>query len=236
MKTCWLHRQNHQDCILFMAGWGMTPDPFMDIPAGPVDILMVYDYRTVDDWNIVSFLQENTYHRVHLLAWSMGVRTAAMLLAEHEQDRTLLTSAVAVGGTCQAIHDQFGIPNQAFDWMIRGFSPILLNAFYRSMFDQKQEVKRFLDGLRTAQRPDEELRQELIVLRAACREQQDVPDIFTHRIITGRDRIVPARNQQRSWKRQACTFLPLPHFPFYHWADWAALLQELTGLDISDAA
>lgn len=243
MKTCWLHHQGNEDCLLFFAGWGMCPEPFYEIPAGSVDVFMLYDYRSMDFEDISSalknlqgnFQKKAPYRKIHLLAWSMGVWAASMLFADKtfsaSDFASMFTSAIAIGGTCHPVHDKLGIPEQNFNDMAERLSPASVEAFQRSMFADEQEAKRFTSSFRKGERSVEELHQELLALSTAYtayKVQPDVPDIYTGRIVTGRDRIFPARNQIRAWGRKQCRTLSLPHFPFYHWPSWSAMLEELT--------
>ena len=252
MKTCWLHQQGNQDCLLFMAGWGMCPEPFHEIPAGSVDVLMLYDYRSMAFEDIPSALEDLQrnlqgnlqakvpYRKVHLLAWSMGVWAASMLFANKTlsaQDLTsMFASTIAIGGTCHPIHDKLGIPEHNFADMAERLSPARLEAFQRSMFTDELEANRFATSFRKGNRSPEELHQELLALSTAYKAhtnyttykaQPDVPNIYTSRIVTGRDQIFPARNQVRAWGRKKCRTLSLSHFPFYHWPSWSAMIEEL---------
>ena len=220
MQFQWLNRENNADCILFMAGWGMGPEPFQDMAAGPVDLLMVYDYRSLEDCDLCSLLPDKHYCHIHLLAWSMGVWVAGRLL-----DNFSFSSATAIGGTCRPIDDRYGIPSKMFDDTIQNFSPGVLNDFYSAMFDSPEQAGKFLNQQPT--RPPGELKKELVSLRAACLVMPEVPDIFQRRIVTSRDRIFPARNQIRSWGRDNCESIALPHFPFYQWSSWAELLERV---------
>lgn len=234
MKTCWLHQQGRQDCLLFFAGWGMHPEPFFDIPSGTVDVLMISDYRSLEYTELASFLQdlgqETSSTRFHLLAWSMGVWVASMLSAQQifSPLSLTLTSSIAIAGTCFPIHDRLGIPAQNFANMIEQLSPARYKVFQRSMFADKQEADTFTRSFQRNRRSIKELHQELIVLATASRQQPEVPDIYTSRVVTGRDRIFPARHQVRAWGRKNCRTVSLPHFPFYHWPSWSAMIQELT--------
>ena len=244
MKTCWLHQQGNQDCLLFMAGWGMCPEPFYEIPAESVDVLMLYDYRSMAFEDISSALedlqrnlQENFQkkapcRKIHLLAWSMGAWAASMLFANKTlsaQDLTpTFTSAIAIGGTCHPIHDKLGIPEQNFTDMTERLSPASMETFQRSMFTDKQEADRFISSFHKGERSFQGLQQELLALGTTSTTQPATTDIYTNRIVTGRDRIFPARNQVRAWGRKKCRTLSLPHFPFYHWPSWSAMVKELT--------
>ena len=216
MQTCWLNHNNNPDCILFLAGWGMGPEPFLDMAAGAVDVLMVYDYRQLDDFDPATLLPDN--HRLHLLAWSMGVWAAGRLLKH-----MAFSSATALGGTCRPVDDTYGIPDQLFSETIAHFSPAVLDDFYRAMFTDPAQAAQFLDH--RPDRPLNELKDELVHLYDSCRITPKSRDIFGQHFVTSRDRIFPARNQVRAWGRNNCTSAAWPHFPFYHWSGWTELLE-----------
>jgi biotin synthesis protein BioG len=207
MKSCWLRQTGSPDCLLFMAGWGMGPEPFAEADFGFADVLMVYDYRSLNAAALSGLADKGN---LHLLAWSMGVWAAAWL-AQHDPVFAALrfSTATAVGGTLLPADDQSGIPVKHFELLLENFSPAALEEFYRSMFDHPDEAERFL--ARRPQRPWQELRDELRCLR---RCEAPPPDIYSRRIVTSRDRIFPARNQLRAWGRERCEVLPLPHFFF----------------------
>ncbi len=232
MKYCWLHQQGNQDCLLFFTGWGMCPEPFQDIPADSFDVLMVYDYRGVEldeIKDILESLQEQTkYQKIHLLAWSMGVWVAASLLGKKNFPELRLASAIAIGGTCHPIHDRLGLPEQGFIDMAKQLSPTRLKGFQDAMFTDKQEAQRFSTSFQKGKHSFKGLQQELLALATASATQQGLSDIYTSKIITGRDQIFPARNQVRAWGRKECRILSLPHFPFYHWPNWATMIDALT--------
>ncbi len=218
MRGHWLQRTGQADCILFMAGWGMAPAPFATIPCHGHDLLMLYDYR---DLEVPDLSPLKNYRQCHLIAWSMGVWAASLLPAPV---RSRFAQATAMGGTLHPMDDRLGIPVAAFDATVKALDSDALAAFHRSMFDEEEETERFL--AHAPRRSAGELRSELAGLRAACRRQGPGRDIFTLRIITSRDRIVPARNQLRAWGRTATVTRRWPHFPFYRIPAWHTLLRE----------
>lgn len=231
MKHSWLYQESNQDCLLFFAGWGMCPEPFADVSSGGVDVLMFYDYRKMNIEDIASALRtmrEKSYRKVHLLTWSMGVWAASLLFAQSAAALPSPASAIAIGGTCHPIHDHLGIPERNFAEMEEQLTPVLVKIFHRFMFADKEEADHFAFSFRRGERSFAGLREELLALAGAYRKGSEVPDIYTHRIVTGRDRIFPARNQVRAWERRNCRTLSLPHFPFYQWPSWSAMLEELT--------
>ncbi|MCI5150850.1 MAG: DUF452 family protein [Candidatus Electrothrix sp. MAN1_4] len=231
MKTCWLHQQGNKDCLLFFAGWGMCPEPFYALPAGSFDVLMVYDYQSLESSKCIALLdnikKKKSYSNIHLLAWSMGVWVAAYLFGAKKLSAPCFTSAIAMGGTCTPIHDQFGIPEQNFSNMAKQLSSASVQAFQRSMFADDHEATRFAAAFQKGKRSCTAMHHELCTLATATAAQPSVPDIYTSKIVTGRDRIFPARNQIRAWGRKECQKLSLPHFPFYQWSSWAIMMKEL---------
>ncbi len=224
MKSCWLRRGGGRDCLIFLAGWGMGPEPFAELAAGSADVLLLYDYRNLDDDAV--FAELTGREQLHLLAWSMGVWVTAWLRQHSELFSVLhFHSATAIGGTLRPVDDQHGIPVQGFADMLRDLSPEKAEAFYRSMFDCEEEAKHFL--CRRPQRACDELRDELGCLHGLCRCSGDVPDIYSRRIVTSRDRIFPSRNQLRAWGRQNCLAAALPHFPFYRQDEEGRLRVDL---------
>lgn len=213
MKSCWLQRRGSKDCLLFMSGWGMGPEPFAEVNFGLAEVLMVFDYRSMDSSELFKLLPESN---LHLLAWSMGVWAAAWL-SQHDPRFAALrfNSSTALGGTLCPIDDRCGIPVKGFEEMLGGFSQAVLENFYRSMFDCEEKKERFLRC--KPDRPAEELREELNCLYNLCRSGSggNLPDIYSRRIVTARDRIFPARNQVRAWGKENCASLVLPHCPFY---------------------
>jgi hypothetical protein len=200
---------------------------------------MLYDYRSMDFEDISSalknlqgnFQEKAPYRKIHLLAWSMGVWAASMLFAKTIFSASDFASKIAIGGTCHPVHDKLGIPARNFTDMAERLSPAGVEAFQRSMFADEQEAKRFASSFRQGGLSVAELQQELLALATAYtayKIQPDVPDMYTNKIVTGRDRIFPARNQIRAWGRKQCRTLSLPHFPFYHWPSWSAMLEEVT--------
>jgi pimeloyl-[acyl-carrier protein] methyl ester esterase len=211
MKHCWLRCNGSAECLVFLSGWGMGPEPFAELAASHADVLLLYDYRSMDD---AVFAELIGREHLYLLAWSMGVWAAAWLKQRSRIFSALhFQSATAVGGTLRPVDDRCGIPVQGFTGMLRDLSAENIEVFYRSMFEREKEAEYFL--CRRPQRACEELREELACLHERCLGSSELPDIFSHRIVTSRDRIFPARNQLRAWGRHRCHAAALPHFSFY---------------------
>jgi biotin synthesis protein BioG len=217
MQTAWLHRHNHRECILFFTGWGMDPAPFRFLPAAEHDLCMFSDYRELHQVDLVAF---TGYQRLHLVAWSMGVWVAARLLADQA---AAFASATAIGGTLTPVDGQRGIPPESYADMLDHFSQEVLDAFYRNMFDDEDQLARFLAN--RPQRALPELRNEMTAFRDAYHRSGPGRDLYSHKIITSRDRIFSGRNQMRAWGKGCGTVHNWPHFPFFLLNDWRELLR-----------
>lgn len=217
MKSYWLHKQDHSSCIVFLAGWGMDPTPFQEIPAGDHDLLLVCDYSSCDPAAIVSEIKQ--YQSIHLIAWSMGVWIAGSFFAENEE---MFTSATAVNGTLTPIDEQTGIPPKPFDEMIKNFSLQVLESFYFDMFDDPGQAERFLNSKPT--RSLSSIATELKVLRKSYIELGPGRDFFTNRVVGTRDKIFPARSQLRSWGDNQNIRIRDGHFPFYNLSSWDTII------------
>jgi len=216
MQISWLHRNNHRECILFFSGWGMDPAPFCFLPAANHDLCLFSDYRELHPVNLDAFAG---YQRLHLISWSMGVWVAGHLLADQA---AAFASATAIGGTLTPVDGQRGIPPDNYGAMLDHFSQEVLDAFYRNMFDDGDQLARFL-----ANRPQRDLpglRDEMAAFRDAFLRSGPGCDIYSHKIITSRDRIFSGRNQMRAWGKGGGEVHNWPHFPFFLLADWRELL------------
>ncbi|MGE4559396.1 MAG: DUF452 family protein [Desulfobulbus sp.] len=218
MQTTWLKQGKHRQCILFFAGWGMDSTPFGAVPAGAHDLCMVYDYRQLAPVDLTPFA---AYEQLHLIAWSMGVWVAARLLAG---ERARFASLTAIGGTLHPIDQKKGIPPENYQGMLARFSPEILEGFYCNMFDDKEQLARFL-----AYRPRRDigdLHLEMEAFQEAFAHFGPGTDIYTRKIITSRDRIFSGRNQMRAWGKGNGTVCNWPHFPFFLIEDWRDLLAD----------
>jgi len=216
MQSTWLHRHHHRECIVFVSGWGMDPAPFQEVAAVDCDLCMFYDYRYLQPFPLQSFAG---YDRLHLVTWSLGVWVAAHFLADHAD---MFASRTAIGGTLFPVDAKRGIPPEKYDELVHGFDAEAQEAFFRAMFDDPVHCHRFLVHRPRRQAP--ELLAELTAIRSLYSQQGPAPDIYTHTIVTSRDRIFSGRNQVRAWGRSA-TVHNWPHFPFYHLSDWRELIS-----------
>ena len=92
-----------KEALLFFAGWGMDETPFMHNLPPNKDLIICYDYRSLDfDSTLLS-----TYDGIYVVAWSMGVWAASQVLPDSNLP---LKQSIAINGTPFPIDDMRGIP------------------------------------------------------------------------------------------------------------------------------
>ena len=145
MKYKWLNRGKNNKIILFLNGWGMDENVVNHLDSEDYDVLMFYDYNSLDTDFDFELLE--AYYEKNLIAWSMGVMVATKILpltrhfvtpspARGEgmgfQTGNLSTCVappargegikVAINGTLRPIDKEYGIHPKIYDLTIKGFN------------------------------------------------------------------------------------------------------------------
>lgn len=204
MKYKWLNQRNNQKLIIFFNGWGMDECVVNHLLPEDYDVLMFYDYNTLDtdfDFKLIEI-----YPKKYLIAWSMGVMTATLFDIDY-------VSKTAVNGTLKPINNKFGIPNRIYDLTLKGFSPKGAERFIKSMYNETSENICF------SKREFENQKSELEALTHYEANQNFKYDrIF----ISSKDKIIPTKNQVAFWGIESN--IDSGHAPFNHFNKWSELL------------
>ena len=194
MKHYFIQQNYLPRLTLFFAGWGMDECPFMDYCSGNSDLLVCYDYRSLD----FDFTLLQGYQEIRLIAWSMGVWAASMVL----QDMDLpICESVALNGTVTPVDDLKGISQQVFEGTLEGLNEVTLEKFIRRMCLKKENLETFL--LKRPQRAVEELQEELRRIGEQVKSCA-VPSFAWERAVIGKnDLIFTAGNPSNSSARSA---------------------------------
>lgn len=201
MKRHWLARAGGVELMLVFGGWGLGTAPFAGL-AGAGDVLVVDDYTTLDD----SLPETARYDRVRLLAYSFGVASAGHWLSASGLRPQRLA---AVNGTLFPADDGKGIARRTVAATADGLSAAGFARFCRR-------------AGHTGAPPRIDVAAARAELRAIV-ERGPAPETAFGRIwISGRDRIIPARAQERAWRSQtrAIRRIPAAHQPFAPGQDW----------------
>lgn len=207
--------------LLFFAGWSARPELFTRLEADEkMDVMIVYDYRDT------VFMEDlSKYTSIRLIAWSMGVRMAEIMLGEKYH----FAEAIAVNGTGRPVDDNYGIPSAIFRGTIEGLSHESLQRFNRRMCGSRDVLERYAA---IPHRSLEELKEELQHIYDLSISNPDAPIAHTQRsiswtraIISKDDRIFPATAQRNYWQERCLNVdeIVSPHYPFFLWKRWNEL-------------
>lgn len=195
MKQNFLIKKDHEQLVLFFAGWGMDETPFRQIPTENYDCMICYDYRSLefDDTLLKGYLH------ITLVAWSMGVWAASQVMKSHPS--LPISQRIAVNGTLFPIDESKGILPAIFYGTLQGWSEQTLQKFQRRMCGSAHEYRSF--QVVAPQRPAEELKEELEAIREQASSLPAVTDPWHIAIIGRDDRIFLPQNQRESWSDAA---------------------------------
>lgn len=190
MKQFFIHRQNRPDLTLFMAGWGMDEHPFTDYHLDNNDLLVCYDYRTLEfDRTLL-----RDYRHVRLVAWSMGVWAAEQLF--HDSGISF-KECIAVNGTPHPVDDERGIPRPIFEGTLEKLNDVTLRKFLRRMCGSSGAFAEFLEH--RPQRSVEELKEELACIGNMASRHSSACLAWDKAFIGKGDLIFPPQNQRNAW-------------------------------------
>ncbi len=220
MKTTFLHTGNNNRLILFFTGWASTAEQFRYLqPEDGVDVLVCHDY-TSTEWTVST----EQYKEIGLVAWSLGVWAASVVMAQNPGLREKITEAVAINGTPLPVNDQYGIPDTIFRGTFEQLSAQNLQRFIRRMCGKREILHHFNNNI-SGEWSVTALQEELI----AIYQRQNIPvaeNVFTHAIISSDDRIFPAANLINYWQNRIPTRrTEAPHYPFYLWNTWNDIIS-----------
>ncbi len=209
MKTAIISHTGSRRLILIFAGWGMDARPFAGLSRNGYDIALVWDYRDLHfDTSFVA-----PYSEICLIAWSLGVRAAAEVLAPLEHK---ITRRVAVGGTLVPVDDHRGIPEAVFRGTLEGLSERSLDKFYRRMAGTRAACDEFM-----RKRPNRDIDGLADELRAFLeRGPADTTFRWDLALVGKNDAIFQAENQIEAWQGTPVRVYEGSHLP-----DFAKLIE-----------
>lgn len=190
MKHYFIQQKHYPGLTLFFAGWGMDEQPFMDYCPEDRDLLVCYDYRSLD----FDFTLLQGYGNIRLIAWSMGVWAASVVLQYIDLP---ICERIALNGTMTPVDDNEGIPQITFRRTLEGLNDITLEKFIRRMCLKKENMQTFL--LKRPKRSVEELKEELQLIREQV-QSCPVPEFKWEQAVIGKDDLIfLAANQRNAW-------------------------------------
>ncbi len=203
MKYKWLNKKDNKEVIIFFNGWGMDESVVNHLDPALYDIVMFYDYNSLDtDFDFNELID---YQKRYLVAWSMGVMVATLFEQNYD-------SATAINGTLFPIDDENGIPKRIYDLTIRGFNEKGAKRFISSMFLNEPpslEISRTIENQKSE-------------LEALKNYKSNTDFNYTRVILSSDDKIIPTKNQVNFWKVEPN--IVSGHCPFFQFKSWGELL------------
>lgn len=222
MEISYTTQPENDSLLLFFAGWGTTPEVVRHLPLPEGwDYFTAYDYRSLPTTLDI----RDDYHRVCLVAWSMGVWAADLLAPLLPTP----TTAIAINGTPIPMHDRYGIPDDIFRATLSELTDANRKRFDRRMCGGKKLLSVYESF---SARSTEDLRGELqgTYDQVAPMTHYVAPQLhWTKALISEKDLIVPPKNQQRYWHEAGIPITILEgagHYPLYDFTSWTDLLTR----------
>ena len=213
MKYKWLNKKDNHKLIIFFNGWGMDECIVKHLNCENYDVLMFYDYNTLDtdfDWKSIK-----NYPEKKLIAWSMGVMIASLFytyLSISAKENT----CIAINGTLKPIDTEYGIHPKIYDLTINGFSEKGRDRFINSMFCGESTPQPIP---LPKEREICEQHSELIALK---NYKADKDFKYNKILISDNDKIIPTKSQVAFWGIKSN--LEGGHCPFFQFKNWSELL------------
>ena len=215
MRRIWLKKNSSKRIILFFSGWGLDERAVNHMTGGS-DVLMFYDYRNLKDEEAPIL---DNYESIDVIAWSMGVWAASILLPLWSLP---VSKSTAINGTERPVDDLYGIPFHVYRLTERGMDERGRDKFFVRMLSGTEERIRFKQH-----HPDRDLEEQLDELKA-IREQSDIlkGEISWNKVyISENDIIFPVTNQENWWEgRSEIKKIKGGHYPFYVFEDWDLII------------
>ncbi|MCR5535817.1 MAG: DUF452 family protein [Succinivibrio sp.] len=210
MQQYFLKQSGTEELNLFFAGFAQDERPFMDLPFG-CDCAIVYDYRSL---SFDATLYQD-YANIKLVAWSMGVMMAPVVLRSAGLE--LSGGTLAINGTLEGISERYGIAPELFSATERNLTVNSLDKFYRRLCPLGG-AEQYLSHC--PQRPVAELVDELAALQRYAKDPETakLQQGFSYdlAVVGTQDRIVPPAAQKSSWARH---HTPVLEGQYAHYAE-----------------
>ena len=155
------------------------------------------------------------YESVRVVAWSMGVWAASVLLSRWNIP---VSYRVAINGTERPVDEHYGIHPKIYLLTERGMTEQGRDKFFARMLSGKEEIERFEENKPC--RDIDEQRDELRLIRE--QSVREMSEMHWDRVyISEGDVIFPVENQ-RNWWRDRVEIITLSggHYPFYVLDNW----------------
>ena len=190
MQQIFLQQQHSKNLVLIFLGYGQDKNPFNSLnTVTKDDIAIVFDYQDLSFDE--SLYQE--YESITLIAWSMGVMIAPIVLSNTAK----LFKKIALNGTVQGIDDTVGIPPSLWQATIDSLTEQTYLKFVRRMCSDTSLYEEYLQN--KPQRALESFKSEIISLQAIAKQRKQNNFEYDLAIVGNKDKIIAPKRQLLSW-------------------------------------
>lgn len=190
MKQYFIERHYSSSLTVFFAGWGMDEHPFEDYHPTGRDLLVCYDYRSLDfDFSLLK-----GYEDIRVVGWSMGVWAASQVLSHFHLP---ISESVAVNGTVTPVDDLRGIPIAIYEGTLKGLNDITLKKFFRRMCGSASLLGDFLS--KSPHRFIEDVKEELFLIARQAESLAPARFFWSKAVVGKEDLIFIPANQKNAW-------------------------------------
>ncbi|HED6757826.1 TPA: DUF452 family protein [Campylobacter coli] len=194
-----IQNENSQELILVFGGFASHPSHFTHLKSDK-NVILVYDYENLD-----FKFDLNSFSKITLIAFSMGVCVASRVLKDIE-----FSQKIAINGTPFGINKLKGIHPAIFAKQIKKFD---LSSFKKSLFKEREnEAKNFIF------KDEKDLKTELEKLFEFTSKERNENFIWDKIYSSNNDEIFPQNALKNTFSK--LIFLNEPHFVFFHFKTW----------------
>lgn len=217
MEAKWIAKNGSEQLIIFFCGWGFDEQCVSRIAANDVDVVVMYDYRSLE----VELVTDG-YQHVTVIAWSFGVWVASKLMHD---GAIAPNEAYAINGSLLPVHNEEGIPTKIFEGTLAGLSETTIGKFnMRICGGARQHAE--LSDLLPNRSFDGQLEELSILGKYFATSPISDKDRWTKALIATNDLIFPSKNLQNHWGSKAVT-IDGAHLCFGGVRSWNEMLEML---------
>ena len=198
-----------KNLILFFNGWSMDDRAVAHLhhPDFEVKVIPFSTEKSAgEEWE-----RGEKNQKIYLIAYSLGVYQAHLFLQKNPD--LVFEQKIAINGTSAAIDAKHGIHPKIFQQTADNLSQENMRLFYQNIGYPPINTENW----KFHQEELEKFQQNYISL----------PNLFTKAIISQKDLIFTAKNQERFYENIAYKIIPEKHYPFLRWKSWVELLGEI---------
>lgn len=200
-----LVENNSKNLIIFLTGWGCDADQFKFMKSVQYDVLICYDYTTLDfDFDF------SKYENFYLISFSAGVCIASLI----KDKLPKLNKKIAINGNPLAYNEYYGLRKEIVDVFLGVTQSNALDFRRQFLVYDDEEFKKF--NANQSHRSFESSMEELISLKSYDNENIE-PINFDISILSENDKIFFYNRQLEYWsdKSKCVTLNNCAHFPFF---------------------